>query len=55
MLSLIRRRKACVPDDEPQLVKRIVWMAREYGRYEYRRITARLRADGRRMAGRSEC
>ncbi|NCZ97033.1 IS3 family transposase [bacterium] len=41
-----QRRKACVADDEPQLVKRIVWMAREYGRYGYRRITALLRAEG---------
>jgi len=41
-----QRRKACVADDEPQLVKRIVWMASEYGRYGYRRITALLRAEG---------
>jgi len=41
-----QRRKACVANDEPQLVKRIVWMAREYGRYGYRRITALLRAEG---------
>ena len=41
-----QRRKACVADDEPQLVKRIVWLAREYGRYGYRRITALLRAEG---------
>jgi putative transposase len=41
-----QRRKACVADDEPQLVKRIVWMATEYGRYGYRRITALLRAEG---------
>jgi hypothetical protein len=27
------RRPASVADDEPRLVKRIVWMAREYGRY----------------------
>ena len=26
--------------------KRVVWMASEYGRYDYRRITALLRADG---------
>ena len=38
--------KACVADDEPQFVKRIVWMASEYGRYGYRRITALLRAGG---------
>jgi putative transposase len=41
-----QRRRASVADDEPQLVKRIVWMAREYGRYGYRRITALLRAEG---------
>jgi putative transposase len=41
-----QRRKACVADDEPQLVKRIVWMASEYGRYRYRRITAFLKAGG---------
>ena len=41
-----QRRKACVADDEPQLVKRIVWMASEYGRYGYRRITALLRSEG---------
>ena len=34
-----QRRKASVADDEPRLVKRIVWMASEYGRYGYRRIT----------------
>jgi len=27
------RRTASVADDEPRLVKRIVWMASEYGRY----------------------
>ena len=41
-----QRRKACVADDEPQLVKRIVRMATECGRYGYRRITALLRAEG---------
>jgi hypothetical protein len=41
-----QRRQASVPDDEPQLVKRIVWMASEYGRDGYRRITALLRAEG---------
>jgi putative transposase len=41
-----QRRKACIADDEPQLFKRIVWMASEYGRYGYRRITALLRAEG---------
>ena len=41
-----QRRGASVADDEPHLVKRIVWMASEYGRYGYRRITALLRAEG---------
>ena len=41
-----QRRKACVADDEPQLVNRIVWMASAYGRSGSRRITALLRAEG---------
>jgi putative transposase len=41
-----QRRPASVADDEPRLVKRIVWMASEYGRYGYRRITALLRSEG---------
>ena len=41
-----QRRKSCIADDEPLLVKRIAWMATEYGRYGYRRITALLRAEG---------
>jgi putative transposase len=41
-----QRRRACTTDGEPQLAKRIVWMASEYGRYGYRRITALLRAEG---------
>jgi transposase InsO family protein len=41
-----QRREACVADDQPQLVKRLVWMTSEYGRYGYRRITALLRAEG---------
>ena len=39
-----QRRSACATDDEPQLVKRSVWMASEYGRYGYPRITASLGA-----------
>lgn len=35
-----------VADDDPQRVKRVVWMASEYGRYGCRRITALLRAEG---------
>jgi transposase InsO family protein len=33
-------------DDEALLTKRIVTLASEYGRYDYRRITAMLRNDG---------
>jgi transposase InsO family protein len=40
------RRAPAVPDDEPRLVKRIVELACEYGRYGYRRVTALLRAEG---------
>ena len=42
-----QRRKPCVADDESQLVKRIVWMASEYGRHGYHRIEALLRSEGR--------
>lgn len=35
-----------MPGDEPALVKRIVELATQYGRYGYRRITAMLRAEG---------
>ena len=35
-----------MPSDEPRLVKRMVELATEYGRYGYRRITALLRAEG---------
>jgi len=38
-----------VPDDEPRLVKRIVWLACEYGRYGYRRITVLLHWEGWRV------
>ena len=41
-----QRRKVYVPDDEPLLVKRIVELASEYGRYGYRRITDLLRREG---------
>ena len=41
-----QRRKAYVPDDEPLLVKRIIELASEYGRYGYRRITDLLRREG---------
>jgi transposase InsO family protein len=38
-----------VADDEPALRERIVELAKEYGRYGYRRITALLRRDGWRV------
>ena len=44
-----QRRTRRVPDDEPRLVKRIVWLACEYGRYGYRRITVLLHWEGWRV------
>ena len=44
-----QRREAHVPDDEPALVRRMVELATEYGRYGYRRVTALLRAEGFRV------
>ena len=41
-----QRRERQVPSDEPRLVKRMVELASEYGRYGYRRITAFLREEG---------
>ena len=41
-----QRRPPAVPDDEPRLVERMVELAREYGRYGYRRVAALLRAEG---------
>jgi len=41
-----QRHRLRVPDDEPRLVARIVELARAYGRYGYRRITALLRWEG---------
>ena len=41
-----QRRKRRVPSDEPRLLQRIVELAREYGRYGYRRVTALLRREG---------
>jgi transposase InsO family protein len=38
-----------VASDEPRLVKRVVELAREYGRYGYRRITGMLRLEGWRV------
>ena len=44
-----QRRERKVPDDEPPLVKRIVELATQYGRYGYRRITALLHREGWRV------
>jgi transposase InsO family protein len=41
-----QRHRPRVREDEPRLVARIVELAREYGRYGYRRITALLRREG---------
>lgn len=41
-----QRRKRRVPSDEPRLLKRIVELASDYGRYGYRRVTALLRREG---------
>ena len=42
----VQRRIRHVPGDEPMLVRRMVELASEYGRYGYRRVTALLRAEG---------
>lgn len=41
-----QRRVRQIPADEPPLVKRIVQLASDYGRYGYRRVTALLRGEG---------
>ena len=41
-----QRREKHIPSDEPRLVKRMVELASEYGRYGYPRVTALLRAEG---------
>jgi len=41
-----QRHRRQIPDDERPLVRRIVELASEFGRYGYRRITALLRAEG---------
>ncbi len=44
------QRRACrSPDDEPRLLRRIVELATQYGRYGYRRVTALLRGEGFRV------
>jgi hypothetical protein len=41
-----QRYNAGTSDDEKRLMKRIVELARDYGRYGYRRIMAMLREEG---------
>ena len=41
-----QRRQATRPDEEKLLVRRMVELSTQYGRYGYRRITALLRAEG---------
>jgi transposase InsO family protein len=41
-----QRRSLKIPDDEPRLVKRMIELACDFGRYGYRRITALLRQEG---------
>lgn len=45
----MQRRKRHVPSDEPRLVKRMIELASQYGRYGYPRIGALLRAEGFRV------
>ncbi len=42
----VQRRSRHVPSDEPMLVRRMVALATQYGRYGYRRVGALLRAEG---------
>ena len=41
-----QRRKPHVPDDEPRLVKRMIELATQYGRYGYRMVTGLLHEEG---------
>ncbi|WDI41526.1 IS3 family transposase [Bremerella sp. P1] len=41
-----QRRVRWVPDDEPRLVREMIELAEQYGRYGYRRITEMLRRKG---------
>ena len=40
------RHQALVRDDEPRLVTRLIALASDYGRYEYRRVTALFHREG---------
>jgi len=44
-----QRRKPHVPRDEPRLLRRMLQLASDYGRYGYRRVTALLRSEGWRV------
>ena len=44
-----QRRKKHVASDEPRLIRRMVQLASDYGRYGYRRVTAFLRDEGWRV------
>lgn len=44
-----QRRQRHVPDDEPRLVRDMIRLASQYGRYGYRRVTALLRREGWRV------
>ena len=44
-----QRRQRHVPRDEPRLVREMVALATQYGRYGYRGITGMLRDKGRRV------
>lgn len=44
-----QRRRAHVPDDERHLVREMIRLATQYGRYGYRRVTALLREAGWRV------
>jgi hypothetical protein len=46
-----QRKKPKTADDEPALTADIIALAKQYGRYGYRRITALLRAAGWRASG----
>ena len=41
-----QRRQRQIPSDEPRLIRRIIELASDYGRYGYRRVTALLRTEG---------
>ena len=44
-----QRRQTHVPDEEPRLIREMVALATQYGRYGYRRVTALLRGRGWRV------